>query len=71
MMKYQVMPDMAQDEYNALKEDIAERGIMAPIEFDESGNVLDGHRRLKICAELGIENYPKIVRTGIGNNRFI
>ena len=64
-MKYQVMPDMAQDEYNALKEDIAERGVMVPIEFDEDGNVLDGHRRLKICAELGIDDYPKIVRSGM------
>ena len=64
-MKYQVMPDMAQDEYEALKEDIAERGVMVPIEFDEDGNVLDGHHRLKICTELGIEDYPKIVRSGM------
>ena len=64
-MKYQVMPDMAQDEYEALKEDIAERGVMIPIEFDENGNVLDGHHRLKICAELGIADYPKIIRAGM------
>ena len=64
-MKYQVMSDMAQDEYDALKEDIAERGVMVPIEFDENGNVLDGHHRLKICAELGIDDYPKIVRAGM------
>ena len=64
-MKYQVMPDMAQDEYDALKEDIAERGVMVPIEFDEDGNVLDGHHRLRICVELGIDDYPKIVRSGM------
>jgi len=64
-MNYQVMPDMAQEEYEALKEDIAERGVMVPIEFDEQGNVLDGHHRLKICVELGIEDYPKIIRTGM------
>jgi len=64
-MNYQVMPDMAQEEYEALKDDIAERGVMVPIEFDEQGNVLDGHHRLKICAELGIEDYPKIIRTGM------
>jgi len=64
-MNYQVMPDMAQEEYDALKEDIAERGVMVPIEFDEQGNVLDGHHRLKICVELGIEDYPKIIRTGM------
>jgi len=64
-MNYQVMPDMAQEEYDVLKEDIAERGVMVPIEFDEQGNVLDGHHRLKICVELGIEDYPKIIRTGM------
>jgi len=64
-MNYQVMPEMAQEEYEALKEDIAERGVMVPIEFDENGNVLDGHHRLKICVELGIEDYPKIIRTGM------
>ena len=64
-MNYQVMPNMAQDEYEALKEDIVERGVMVPIEFDEDGNVLDGHHRLKICVELGIDNYPKIIRAGM------
>jgi len=64
-MNYQVMPDMTQEEYDALKEDIAERGVMVSLEFDENGNVLDGHHRLKICAELGIEDYPKIIRAGM------
>jgi len=64
-MNYQVMPEMAQEEYEALKEDIAERGVMVPIEFDENGNVLDGYHRLKICVELGIEDYPKVIRTGM------
>lgn len=59
------MPDMAQEEYEALKTDIAERGVLIPIEYDESGNVLDGHHRLKACAELGITDYPKITRTGM------
>jgi DNA-binding Lrp family transcriptional regulator len=64
-MNYQVMPKMAQEEYEALKEDIAERGVMVPIEFDENGNVLDGHHRLEICVELGINDYPKIIREGM------
>lgn len=38
---------------------------MVPIEFDEHGNVLDGHHRLKICAELGINEYPKVIRAGM------
>lgn len=64
-MKYQVMPELTEDEYKALKADIAERGVMVPIEFDEDGNVLDGHHRLRACMELKIKDYPKITRTGM------
>lgn len=62
--KYQVMPDLAPDEYAELKADIEARGVMVPIEFDEFGNVLDGHHRLRACEELGITDYPKVVRAG-------
>ncbi len=54
-------------EYGELKMDIMERGVMVPIEFDEEGNVLDGYHRLKICKELGIEDYPRVVRTGMSD----
>jgi transposase len=64
-MDYQVMPYLTSDEYETLKEDIAERGVMIPIEFDENGNVLDGHHRLKACVELGITDFPKIIREGM------
>lgn len=36
-----------------------------PIEFDEQGNVLDGHHRLQICTELGIKDFPKVIRVGM------
>lgn len=62
---YQVMPPLTADEYAELKEDIQRRGVMVPIEFDEDGNVLDGHHRLRICAELGITEYPKVIRAGL------
>lgn len=52
MSKYQVMPELTAEEYSELKADIAERGVMVPIEYDEQGNVLDGYHRLKICEEL-------------------
>jgi ParB-like chromosome segregation protein Spo0J len=64
-MKYQVMPDLTVSEYEELKADIAARGIMIPIELDEHGNVLDGHHRMKICEELGMLNYPTVVRSGM------
>lgn len=62
---YQVMPDLHSDEYEELKADIAARGVQVAIEFDEDGNVLDGHHRLRACKELGITTYPKIVRKGM------
>lgn len=65
MSNYQVMPDLTAEEYAELKSDIAERGVMVPIEFDEHGNTLDGHHRLKICKELGITDYPKVIRAGM------
>ena len=68
-MNYQVMPPRSGEEYSELKSDIQKRGVMVPIEFDEDGNVLDGHHRLKICEELGITDYPKIVRTGMSEEQ--
>lgn len=65
MNDYQVMPPLSSDEYAELKADIAARGVMVPVEFDEQGNVLDGHHRLKICAELGITDFPKVIRAGM------
>lgn len=46
-------------EYEALKADIAKRGVLVPIEIDaEDKTVVDGHHRLRACEELGIEDYP-------------
>lgn len=59
------MPPLTEEEYNELKNDIAERGVMVPIEYDENGNVLDGHHRLQICAELGITDFPTVIRAGM------
>ncbi|MDR1574144.1 MAG: ParB N-terminal domain-containing protein [Clostridiales Family XIII bacterium] len=64
-MDYQVMPDLRPEEYEELKADIAARGVMVPIEYDERGNVLDGHHRIRACAELGISDFPKVIRAGM------
>lgn len=61
---YQLLPPLLYDEYESLKADIAERGVLVAIEFDEDGNVLDGHHRLQIAHELGIEDYPTVIRSG-------
>ncbi len=62
-MTYQFLPDLSADDYAALKADIATRGVMVPVEYDDEGNILDGHHRVKICGELGIAEWPRIVRS--------
>lgn len=52
--KFQLLPPLNKDEYNALKEDIRERGVLVPIVLDEDGEILDGHHRMAIAKELGI-----------------
>jgi 16S rRNA G966 N2-methylase RsmD len=66
-MTYQLLPELAPEQFAALKADIAERGILVPIEVDEIGQVLDGHHRLRAWTELRNEGlrvpqYPRIVR---------
>ncbi|MCZ6763731.1 MAG: ParB N-terminal domain-containing protein, partial [Alphaproteobacteria bacterium] len=60
--KYQVLPDMPAEQFEALKADIAERGVLVPIDVDEEGHILDGHHRYRACTELGITDFPTIVR---------
>lgn len=62
---FQVMPPLSNDEFLELKADIKARGVMVPVEYDESGNVLDGHHRVKACKELGIKEWPSVVRLGM------
>ena len=62
---YQLLPPLSVDEYEALKSDIRERGVMVPVEYDEQGNILDGHHRQQIADELGITDFPSFVRHGM------
>lgn len=62
---YQVMPALAPDEFAALKADIAARGVQVPVEYDEMGNILDGHHRVQACFELKITHWPRLVRHGL------
>ena len=63
--KYQVLPDMPPEQFLALKADIAERGVLTPIDVDEEGHILDGHHRYRACVELGITDFPTVVRPGL------
>jgi ParB-like chromosome segregation protein Spo0J len=64
-MNYQVMPLLSEGEFAELKADIAARGVMVAIEYDETGNILDGYHRVQACQELGITDWPRITRLGL------
>ena len=57
--RFQVVPPLTEEEFAALKDDIAQRGVLVPVEYDGDGNVLDGHHRLRACAELGVTAWDK------------
>lgn len=61
---YQLLDPLTPEEFAALEADILERGVMVAIEFDEDGNVIDGHHRYMICQKHGITDYPSVIRRG-------
>jgi ParB-like nuclease domain len=58
--RYQVLPPLSPEEYAALKADIAARGVLVPVEYDEDGHILDGFHRVQICQELG-RDWPRAI----------
>lgn len=62
--QFQLFDDLSPDEYGALRADIELRGVLVPVELDEHGALLDGHHRVRICEELGID-YPSVIRAGL------
>jgi ParB-like chromosome segregation protein Spo0J len=51
---YQLLPPLSAEEFTGLRADIEANGIRVPVDVDEDGQVLDGHHRQRIAAELGI-----------------
>lgn len=67
---YQLLPPLTDEEYQALKADIAEHGILVPVDVDEAGHMLDGHHRVKAWCELRAEgikvpDYSRLIRAGL------
>ncbi len=58
---YQVMPPLSAEEYETLKAEIAERGVLVPLVTDQHGNLLDGHNRKEIADELGVPYRTDVV----------
>lgn len=61
-VRFQALPPLSPDEYQALEQSIAEHGVMVPIIVDEHGVVIDGHHRLKIASDRGIFCPTRTVR---------
>lgn len=66
--KFQVLDDLPEEDYEALKSDIAENGLKYPIHVDKEGNVLDGHQRQRVCRELEIEPH-RFIQTDLQTDR--
>lgn len=58
------MPALTADEYAALRDDIAARGVVVPVVLDQHGRILDGHHRREIAAELGIDCPTEVHHVG-------
>jgi hypothetical protein len=59
---------LTEQEYIALKQSIRDNGLWLPIVVNAKGIVLDGHHRLKICRELGIEPRYEIMEFESANH---
>lgn len=63
---YQIMPDMTDEQYQELKEDMRHKGMIQPLVFDQHDNLIDGHHRQRAFFELieegvDLDMYEKVV----------
>ena len=61
---YQLLPPLSDEQRHLLRRSIKESGVLEPVVFDENGEILDGHHRVEIAEELGID-YPRRVMKGL------
>ncbi|TIX72035.1 MAG: S-adenosylmethionine-binding protein [Mesorhizobium sp.] len=64
-MKYQLLPPLSAEEFQSLERSIIEHGVLVPVEYDEDGEIIDGHHRVQICESLGLVDWPRFVRKGL------
>ncbi|UCI23707.1 MT-A70 family methyltransferase [Mesorhizobium sp. B2-8-5] len=64
-MKYQLLPRLSAEEYAALERSIIAHGVLVPVEYDEAGEIIDGHHRVEICESHGLVDWPRFVRKGL------
>ena len=63
---YQLLPRLDDDQLRLLRDSIAKNGVLEPVVFDEDGEILDGHHRVEIAEDLGVE-YPRRVIEGLSD----
>ncbi|NLP64359.1 ParB N-terminal domain-containing protein [Paraburkholderia sacchari] len=66
--KFQLMPPLTPVEDTELRASIEAHGVLIAILVDEHGDVIDGHHRQKLAAELGVE-CPREVRDGLSDEQ--
>lgn len=71
---YQLFDALSDEEFAALKADIRQRGVLVPVEYDDAGNILDGHHRVRAWQELQLAGFdipvfPQIVREGLSEEQ--
>lgn len=59
--RYDLLPALRADEFAQLEADIRRRGVLVPVEVDDTGCILDGHHRAAIAEKLGID-FPTVER---------
>lgn len=65
MGKYQLLPPLSDEDFAALEASIVAHGVLVPVEYDEDGEIIDGHHRVAICEKLGLVDWPRFVRKGL------
>lgn len=59
---FQKMPQLTDEAREQLLADIAARGVTVPIEITPASVVVDGHNRVRLALEAGIDSIPAIVK---------
>ena len=50
----ELLPNLSDEQYTALKADILQNGCYSPVIVDENMRIIDGHNRQRICEENNI-----------------
>lgn len=69
-----LIPPLSEEEYSALKRDIANNGILSPLLVAARGEyllVIDGHHRRRVALELGMREVPATRLDGLDDDEII